>query len=46
MTSSPKHMDPYVSESAGSHNVRGADTIELMGAARTRMIGKRLAYTP
>ena len=42
---SPKHMSRYVSEFAGRHNVRGADTIEQMGAAFTHMVGKHLAYS-
>ena len=30
---SPKHLDRYVQEFAGRHNLREQDTIEMMGAA-------------
>ena len=42
---SPKHLDRYVSEFAGRHNVRNADTIMQMAAMTHGMIGKRLRYT-
>ena len=41
---SPKHLQRYVSEFAGRHNVRDKDTIDQMGAVVTGMVGKRLMY--
>ena len=41
---SPKHLDRYVQEFAGRHNVRESDTIDQMGAVVAGMIGKRLCY--
>ena len=41
---SEKHLDRYVSEFAGRHNGRNADTIEMMRFAVSRMSGKRLRY--
>ena len=41
---SPKHLDRYVGEFAGRHNVREHDTIEQMGAIVRSMEGKRLRY--
>ena len=41
---SPKHLDRYVSEFAGRHNVREADTIDQMTAVVAAMTGKRLLY--
>ena len=41
---SAKHLDRYVSEFAGRHNVRDADTIDQMETLVTDMIGKRLSY--
>ena len=41
---SPKHLHRYVSEFAGRHNIRGADTIDQMGNVVAGMIGKRLMY--
>ena len=41
---SPKHLDRYVSEFAGRHNVREADTIDQMSRLVADMIGKRLMY--
>ena len=41
---SPKHMDRYVQEFAARHNLREADTIEIMGAVADGGIGKRLRY--
>lgn len=41
---SAKHLDRYVKEFAGRHNVRELDTIEQMGAAVVGMVGKRLMY--
>ncbi len=41
---SPKHLDRYVQEFAGRHNVREQDTIEQMVAVADGMDGKRLTY--
>ena len=41
---SPKHLDRYVQEFAGRHNVRELDTIEQMESMRGGMEGKRLTY--
>ena len=41
---SEKHLDRYVSEFAGRHNVREADTSEQMGTIAGRTVGKRLRY--
>ena len=41
---SEKHLDRYVSEFAGRHNDRRADTIEQMQAVVAGMVGKRLMY--
>ena len=41
---SPKHLDRYVQEFAGRHNVREQDTIEQMAAVADGMDGKRLTY--
>ncbi|MDE2903169.1 MAG: IS1595 family transposase [Chloroflexota bacterium] len=42
---SPKHLDRYVQEFAGRHNLREQDTIEMMAAIAIGMRGKRLRYT-
>lgn len=41
---SPKHLDRYVQEFAGRHNIREQDTVEQMAAVRSGMDGKRLRY--
>ena len=41
---SPKHLQRYVQEFAGRHNIRDMDTIDLMGAVVLGMDGKRLRY--
>ena len=41
---SPKHLDRYVQEFAGRHNLRDEDTIDIMGAVVSGMEGKRLTY--
>ncbi len=41
---SEKHLDRYVTEFAGRHNVREADTVEQMGVIAARTVGKRLRY--
>ena len=41
---SPKHLERYVQEFAGRHNVRGSDTIDIMGTFADGAVGKRLRY--
>ncbi len=41
---SPKHLDRYVQEFAARHNLREADTIDIMAAVAAGGIGKRLRY--
>ena len=41
---SPKHLDRYVQEFAGRHNVRESDTIDQMSAMVDGMERKRLRY--
>ena len=41
---SPKHLQRYVNEFAGRHNVRGMDTVDQMGGVVAGMVGKRLRY--
>ena len=41
---SPKHLDRYVQEFAGRHNLREQDTIDQMAAISDGMTGKRLTY--
>ena len=41
---SPKHLDRYVREFAGKHNLRQADTAKQMRRLVANLIGKRLSY--
>ncbi len=41
---SPKHLDRYVQEFAGKHNLREHDTIDQLSALSGGMDGKRLRY--
>ena len=41
---SAKHLDRYVQEFAGRHNLREQDTIDMMAAIADGMKGKRLSY--
>ena len=41
---SPKHLDRYVTEFSGRHNVREADTVDQMAGVVVGMTGKRLRY--
>ena len=41
---SPKHLNRYVTESEGRHNVREQDTVAQMGSVVEGMGGKRLRY--
>ena len=42
---SAKHLDRYVTEFSGRHNVRDLDTVHQMAAVARGMVGKRLRYT-
>ena len=42
---SEKHLERYVNEFAGRHNVRPLDTIEQMKALTAGLVGKRLPYS-
>ncbi len=41
---SEKHLDRYVTEFAGRHNVRLRDTVDQMSGMVEGMVGKRLRY--
>ena len=41
---SAKHLDRYVTEFAGRHNIRGRDTIDQMAHVAQEMVGRRLRY--
>lgn len=41
---SPKHLNRYVQEFAGKHNVRNADTLAQMTVLVAGLVGKRLMY--
>ena len=41
---SPKHLNRYVHEFSGRHNIRPADTLAQMGAVVRGLEGKRLTY--
>ena len=41
---SEKHLDRYVGEFAGRHNIRPLDTIDMMARLAGGMVGKRLRY--
>ena len=41
---SPKHLNRYVAEFAGRHNIRDLDTRDQMHHLTAGMIGKRLMY--
>ena len=41
---SPKHLDRYIQEFAGKHNVRSEDTIMQMRHVVAGLVGKRLMY--
>ena len=41
---SAKHLQRYVAEFAGRHNIRELDTLEQMAHVVAGMIGRRLMY--
>ena len=41
---SPKHLDRYVQEFAGRHNIRDQDTVDQLASIAKGMNGKRLTY--
>ena len=41
---SPKHLQRYVNEFAGRHNVRDYDTLDQMASVVIGLVGKRLMY--
>ena len=41
---SPKHLDRYVQEFAGKHNLRDKDTLAQMTAVAAGLMGRRLMY--
>ena len=41
---SPKHLQRYVNEFSGKHNIRDRDTIDQMNAIVSGLVGKRLMY--
>ncbi len=41
---SKKHLNRYVTQFAGKHNLRGLDTIDQMAMVTKGMAGKRLTY--
>ena len=42
---SPKHLNRYVQEFAGRHNMRDLDTLAQMTATVAAFVGRRLRYT-
>ena len=41
---SEKHLDRYVAEFSGRHNIREADTADMMAIVARQSVGKRLRY--
>ena len=41
---SPKHLDRYVHEFAGKHNIRESDTLAQMRDTVARLVGRNLLY--
>ena len=41
---SPKHLNRYVNEFAGKHDVRESDTLDQMRELVTRLMGRHLGY--
>ena len=42
---SPKHLQRYVNEFAGKHNIRDSDTLDQMRNTVARLVGRRLLYS-
>ena len=38
----PKHLDRYVQEFAGKHNMRNSDTLAQMRSTAARLVGRNL----
>ena len=41
---SPKHLERYVRQFAGKHNLREADTLDIMRHVIASLMGRRLMY--
>ena len=41
---SAKHLQAYVDEFSGRHNIRSLDTVDQMSAVTAGMVGKRITY--
>jgi len=41
---SPKHLERYIGEFAGRHNIIEEDKMDQMREVATRMVGKRIKY--
>ncbi len=41
---SPKHLNRYVQEFAGKHNIRNSDTLDQMRSVMRRLLGRSLPY--
>ena len=41
---SEKHLQRYVNEFSGRHNIRDLDTIDQMASVAAGMVGRRLMY--
>ena len=41
---SAKHLDRYIAEFSGRHNMRNADTVDMMAMIARQSVGKRLRY--
>ena len=41
---SPKHLDRYIQQFAGKHNIRDMDTMDQMQSVVASLVGKRLLY--
>lgn len=42
---SPKHLNHYVQEFAGKHNIRNSDTVDQMRSVVARLVGRNLLYS-
>ena len=41
---SPKHLNRYIRQFAGRHNIRGLNSVDQMGSVVSGMNGQRLTY--